>query len=97
MTDSTLGPGDKVKVLECHAMPELVGQIGVVSYIDGHKKWPVKVKVAGATRAFRPPELEKLGGGDGEEAEAIQTKVPEVFAKELPKEEVIPNEVSTPV
>jgi len=36
--------GDKVKVLECHSVPQSVGMLGIVEDIDASEQYPVKVK-----------------------------------------------------
>ena len=63
--------GDKVKILECHKVPELVGQEAeVIALVDPSlTKYPVAVKLltgehAGKPCEFREDELQPLPKGD---------------------------------
>lgn len=63
--------GDTVKILECHASPQLVGKEAEVVTLDeigtfGGKTYPVGIRLPGtfAVMGFREDELEVVGGTD---------------------------------
>lgn len=55
--------GDKVRIIECHKMPELLGEEGEIAgeHSLATSPYPLSVKVAGGLYGFRPEELEPVG------------------------------------
>lgn len=84
--------GDKVKVLECHSIPQSVGMLGVVEEINAIEQYPIKVKFDEPIQiAVKHPVLPLVGIGDiefyiyrEEELEVVESSEPAKPKTEIP-------------